>query len=214
MAPGSPSGSAPKLPESHTAHLRPRRSPRMAAAGVLLACLGGLGAAVAYQQAAHSNQVVVVQRPVARGEQVQAGDLAVVTIGPAPGVRTLPAERLGSLVGQQALVDLAAGSLVGEGAVGRAALPKGKAQIGLKLVAGRVPNAELPAGTRLNLVEVTSDKAQSTGLVVEAEVVLAPELMQDGSTRTMDVAVPETQAERLADLAARDLVVVVRQAGS
>lgn len=184
------------------------------AAGVLMACLGGLGAALAFQEAAHSNQVVVMQRTIPRGVEIKATDVSVVTIGPAPGVRTVPAERLQSLVGQQALVDLPAGSLVAESSVGRTQLPKGMSQLGLKLVAGRVPNGELPAGTRLQLVEITSDKSQSTGLVVDAEVVLAPDLMPDGSTRTMDVAVPEAQAHRLADLAARDLLSVVRQAGS
>ncbi|MEL4504772.1 SAF domain-containing protein [Luteococcus sp. H138] len=200
-------------PAALASHLRPRRSPRLVAAGLLLACLGGLGGAMAYQEASHANQVVVMQRSVPRGEVVHATDLAVVTIGPAPGVHTVDAEQLPSLVGKQALVDLAAGSLVGAGSVGEPKLPAGSAQLGLKLAAGRVPVETMPAGTPIQLVEVTSDKHESSALVVDASVVTAPRTLPDGSSQTLDVAVPEAQASRVADLSARDLLVVVRKAG-
>lgn len=195
------------------AHLRPRRSPRLVAAGVLLACLGGLGGALAWQQASHANQVVVATRSVPRGATIGAGDLAVVTIGPAPGVHTVPASRMTSLVGQQALADLPAGSLVGQESVGHADLAPGTAQLGLKLGAGRVPNQAMPPGTPVQLVEVTGERGTSGQLVVEARLVTAPQSLPDGGSRLVDVAVPQAQAQRLADLAAHDLLVVVRQAG-
>lgn len=195
------------------AHLRPRRSPRLVAAGVLLASLGGLGGAMAYQQASHANQVLVTTRTVPRGSELRPADLAVVTIGQAPGVHTVPAEQLSSLVGRHALVDLPQGSLVGASSIGELALPAGRTQLGLKLAPGRLPNQDLPQGTPVQLVEVTSDKAESTSLLVDAQVVVAPSTLPDGSTRVLDVSVPEAQAQRLADLAARDLLVVVRRPG-
>lgn len=202
---------APSAPVA--AHLRPRRSPRLVAAGVLLACLGGLGGALAYQDASHANQVVVMARTVPRGSTIGTNDLSVVTIGPAPGVHTVAGDRLRSLVGQQALNDLPAGSLVGQESVGQTALPQGAAQLGLKLGAGRVPNQAMPAGTPVQLVEVTGDKGASGELVVDATLVTAPQVLPDGSSHVLDVAVPQAQAQRLADLAAHDLLVVVRRAG-
>lgn len=201
------------------AHLAPRRSPRLVAAGLLVACLGGLGGAMAYQQASHANQVVVVQRTVPRGEVVRQTDLAVVTIGSAPGVRTTPAGQIGTLVGRHALVDLPAGSLVAPESVGDPRLPEGTAQLGLKLAAGRLPVEALPAGTPVELVEVSADKqgitstGGSSSLVVEATIQTAGQASQDGSATVLDVAVPAAQAQRIADLAARDLLVVVRRAG-
>lgn len=198
--------------EPALAQLRPRRSPRLAAAGVLLACLGGLGGAMAYQQTTHANQVVVVSRTVPRGEVVQTTDLSVVTIGAAPGVRTIPGDQLGELIGKQALVDLPAGSLVGSGSVGTPVLEPGQAQVGLKLLAGRAPAQDLPAGTRVQVVQVSDGKQASKGLVVDAEVVTAPHTLADGSSELLDVAVPASVAAEVADLAARDLVVVIRKA--
>lgn len=194
-------------------HLRPRRSPRLIAVGALLTCLGGLGGALAYQDASHANRVVVMARSVPRGGTIGSSDLSVVTIGPAPGVHTIAGDRLRSLVGQQALNDLPAGSLVGEESIGQATLPAGSSQLGLKLAAGRVPHQSMPAGTPVQLVEVSGDKGESGQLVVEATLVTAPQVLSDGSSHVLDVAVPQAQAQKVADLAAHDLLVVVRKAG-
>lgn len=190
--------------------LRARRSPRLLALGLLLACLGGLGAALGFQQAMHSNQVVVVQHTVMRGSTLKNSDLAVVTVGQLPGVKTVPAARLSSLVGQQALVDLPGGSLLSDESVGHTTLPEGTAALGLKLTAGRVPASALPVGSRVKLIQVGDDKVESTatGLVVDATVLSAPERSMDGSARVLDVAVDQAQMATLADLAARDRVAI------
>lgn len=195
------------------ARLKARRSPRLVAAGVVLACLGGLGGAMAFQEATHANQVVVVQRAVPRGEVIDAGDLAVVTIGSAPGVSTVPAGDLPGMVGRTALVDLPQGSLVGRGAVGEAVVPAGQAQIGLKLAAGRIPNQPMPAGTPVDLVEIQTDKQEFSELQVQGTVASAPVQTVDGAGWVLDVFLPQSQAQRVADLAAHDRIVLVRKAG-
>lgn len=173
---------------------------------------------MAYQQAGQSHAVIVVQQPVARGEVIAADDLGVTSIGSAPGVSTVSSDRLAELVGQQALVDLPQGSVLGASSVGTVTLPAGQAQLGLKLGAGRLPGGELPAGTRVLLVSVPSGNAtQPTGgetrVQLDAQVVNAPQLLPDGQSWTLDVAVPESAAADVAVLAATDRVVVVRKGG-
>ena len=123
---------------------------------------------MAFQEATHANQVVVVQRAVPRGEVIDAGDLAVVTIGSAPGVSTVPAGDLPGMVGRTALVDL---------------------------------------------VEIQTDKQEFSELQVQGTVASAPVQTVDGAGWVLDVFLPQSQAQRVADLAAHDRIVLVRKAG-
>lgn len=197
--------------------LRPRRSPRLIAAGVLCGCLGALGGALVWQQASSSHPVVVVNSSVARGETVRASDLAVVELGTAAGVKTIPADRLTELVGKQALVDLPAGSLVGEGSIGTPTTPAGTAELGLKLSAGRLPTSPMPAGTKVVLIEVPADGAAASGSggrTVEGVIVSSPTLLPDGGTWVVDVAVAEGQATEVAQLSAKDRIVLIKKGGN
>ena len=206
----------PNRPEA--VQLRARRNPRLMIAGVLCACLGGLGAALVHAQTSTSAQVLMVARDVARGEVVQTSDLVVVTIGSAPGVSTMPASDLATLVGREARVDLPRGSLVGEGSVGEPAVAKGTSQLGLRLAAGRLPVKSMPAGTRVTLVAVTgtrtgADESRST-LRVTGHIVSSPVPLTDGASYVLDVAVPQGAAQQVAELAAKEQLVIVREAGS
>lgn len=197
--------------------LRPRRSPRLVIIGVLVACLGALGAAVAWTQMTRSAPVVVVISDVARGEVVKAADLGVANVGTPPGVESFPADRLQELVGKRALVDLPAGVLVGPGSIGEPVTPAGTSHVGLKLAAGRLPTSPMPAGTRVLLVPVQAPGAEkagaSLGAAIEASVVSQPEQLPDGASWVVDVAVDDAQAVTVARLAATDSLVVVRQGG-
>lgn len=188
----------------------------MVAAGVLLACLGGLGAGAAWSQATEASQVVVMARAVERGEVVEVADLATTTIGSAPGVTTLSADRLAAVIGKQALTDLPAGSLLGAGSVGDPA-PSDGAVLGLRLAAGRLPQQAMPAGTAVLIVPVPSSQAgqqdttEPAGPPVEATVVTAPQPLQDGASWVVDVQVAEASAVAVAGLAASDRVVLVKK---
>lgn len=198
--------------------LRARRNPRLVIAGVLCAALGGLGAAVVHAETSSSAQVLMAARDVSRGEVVQTSDLAVVTIGSAPGVNTVPASELSSLVGGEARVDLPSGSLVGDGAVGEPEVAKGTSQLGLRLAAGRLPVKVMPAGTRVTLVAVTGTRTGADdgvpSLRVTGQIVSSPVPLADGASYVLDVAVPQASAQQVADLAAREQLVIVREAGN
>lgn len=194
------------------APLPARRNLRWILAGVIAICLGGLGAAVLYMSIADAHSVVRVNRTIYRGEAVQAADLGAVSLGSAVGIDTVPAERAGDLVGKTALVDLPQGSLLVPGSVGEPELRPQEARVGLRLAAGRLPVSALPPGTPVLLVPLAKDaQSQPEGASVQATVATAPTVQVDGAS-ILDVSVPAAEAERLARLAASDLLVLVRRA--
>lgn len=196
--------------------VRARRQPRWIAAGLLAMCLGGLGAVVVHDQATTQQSVVMVNRAVARGELVRAGDLGVVQVGTLPGVQTVPADQAPALVGKQAIVDLSPG-LLPAGSVGEVSLPSGRVQLGLKLAAGRIPARDLVPGSRVLLISVpaTSERPgteEQAQVVVPAVVVSRPTPAVDQASYLVEVHVARTDAEEVAALAAQDRIVLVHEA--
>ena len=203
--------------------LRPRRQPRWIALGILLACLGGLGSVLLYQQSSTTQNVVVVANAVSRGEIIEAGDLGVRQVGALSGVAVVPADQAPTLVGQHALVDLSPG-LLPANAVGELVLPPNRVQLGLKLPSGRLPAGALPQGTKVQLVEVaapgeapeagTSDESPQAGTaepaVIDAVVLSSPTLAIDQASWVLDVHVAALDAEEVAALDATDRLVLVK----
>lgn len=180
---------------------------------------------MAFTQLNDTTSVVAMSRAVARGEKVTQADLTVITIGAVPGIKTIPSTGLSALVGQTALVDLPANSLVGPGMVGQAAVPVGTSQLGLKLEAGRLPVAALPPGTKVLLVEVDATGAAGAAAAANgsgtgtqgqaartfpATVTTAPVALPDGASWVMDINLADAQAPEVAALAASGRLVVVR----
>ncbi|MGY4719010.1 SAF domain-containing protein [Naumannella huperziae] len=198
--------------------LRPRRRPKLIAAGVLAVCLGGLAGAAIHLQSIDQTPVIMVTRAVARGEVIEAADLGTVGIGAAPGLATVPAAELESLIGQTARIDLAAGSVLPAGAVGADPLPEGFSRVGLRLPAGRLPTSPLPPGEPVSLVPVqptsgeNDDKLAGIGPVA-ATIAASPELAPDQSAWLVDVSVPTGDARLVTELAATDRIALVHEAG-
>ncbi|QLQ14405.1 MAG: flagellar biosynthesis protein FlgA [Micropruina sp.] len=196
------------------APVRARRNVRWIVAGVIAVCLGALGSAYLYVSVAQAHSVVRVNRTIYRGETVTATDLGSVSLGSAVGIETVPVESAADLVGKTALIDLPGGSLIVPGAVGDAVVAPNAARVGLRLAAGRLPVSALPAGTPVLLVPLAKDSQTAPeGASVVAQVATAPTVLVDGSS-VLDVSVPAAEAERIARLAAAELVVMVRRAGS
>lgn len=215
MAASTPRIPAPLL-RAASPTLRARRSPRLILIGVLCACLGGLGCALAWQQTTHAHQVVVAARSLARGELIDAGDLTTTSIGAAPGVSTVSAERLDELIGSTALVDLPAGALVATESIGEPRLATGFSVIGLHLAAGRVPGG-LVSGSDVVLASApalgdTADTAperrQAPGTVV------GPPVQSSDGSWSLDVRVSADAALSLAELAAAGRIIVIQTGGA
>lgn len=203
--------------------LRPRRQPRWIALGILLACLGGLGSVLLYQQSATTQNVVVVANAVSRGEVIESGDLGVRQVGALSGVAVVPAEQQPSLIGQHALVDLSPG-LLPANSVGDLVLPLDRIQLGLKLPSGRLPGGQLPPGTSVQLIEVSapgqgqdSEAAETKPkplsvepAVIDAVLLSSPALGIDQASWVLDVHVAALDAEEVATLTAADRLVLVK----
>lgn len=191
--------------------VRPRRNLRLVAVGVLGMCLSGLGAAWLYSTAATGSSVVSVTRTVHRDQLITEADLGLVWLPSAPGIETVPGERLTEVVGQTAQTDLVAGSVLSPRSFGAPAVEVGTSRLGLRLAPGRLPASQLPPGTPVLLVAVSRDAAEPPpGASVVGRVASVGVTLPDGAT-LIDVSVPQEQAERVARLAAGDQLVVVRQ---
>ncbi len=208
------SAAAPTLPPRNgSAQLRARRSPRLILAGLLAMCLGGLGAAVLYQSATTTHPVLVATRTITRGETIAAGDLRVVELGGAP-VAAVDAAKQREVVGQVAVLDIAVGSVLTPGSYGQVTVNPGTSQVGLRLTPGRVPVRDMPAGTPVRIVGVSA-KGDQTGVtetfVAFGVVVTSPRPTPDGTGVMLDVEVAADKAVTIAQLAAADRVVVIRE---
>ncbi|WP_296137338.1 SAF domain-containing protein [uncultured Tessaracoccus sp.] len=201
-------GSTGTRPEA--VQLRARRSPKLVVAGVLAVVLGALGFAQLHTATTNHRGVVSVAEPIARGALVEEGNLRVVQVPQGFPVEGLPEARIDEIVGRTALTDLPVGSFPEAAHVGDNPLPKGQALVGLRLSHGQLPLSALPAGTQVRLVgteAAQSDAPADEGLA--AVVAVAPVLLDDGVTYTLDVRVPQASADAVARLAARGELALV-----
>ena len=202
--------------------LRARRNPRWIAVGVLAMVLGALGAAALYAQVSTAEPVLVAARTIGRGEALDSAAFRVVDVSAGAGVRTVPQGRLAELAGRVALVDIAEGTLLTPDSFGAPVVPVGSVQLGLRLPQGRIPLTSMPAGTPVQLYSVASGRtgavsaaeeaASPAGVAFKARIATAPRLTQDGGSYLVDVEVAATDAGRLAQLAAAERLVLVREA--
>ena len=197
---------APVLP-------RLRRRPAVAAAGLVLVLLGGLGTATLVGRAGDRVEVLAVARDVPAGQPVQAGDLAVARVPVDPALRPVRAGRRDGAVGMRAAVPLRAGSLLTDTQLTDRRPPEaGQQLVGLPLRSGQMPARGLAPGDRTLVVPVPGNdggtEARMDPPPVAATVVGVGDRDEDGVT-TVDVAVPDTAGPGLAELASTGRVAVL-----
>lgn len=205
--------------EAELPRLPGRRDPRWIALGVVALCLGALLSAVVYARVASETTVVAAARTVYRGEVLEADDLTTVRLRGGTLPDTVPAADLDALVGQHAVYDLPAGTVVAGAAVGEVAVPaEGRAAVGLKLATGRAPEALLVPSAPVRLVALppaATDAAaddELSGKTYPARV-LGHAPGADGTSLVLDLDVAADQAPTIALLGAQDRLAVVRDAG-
>jgi hypothetical protein len=209
--PAAPTEGLPRLPG--------RRNPRWVALGIVALCLGALLSYVVYAHVAAETTVVSVARTVYRGQVIERPDLTTVRLRGGTLPDTVPAADLERLVGQRAVFDLPVGSVVAGAAVAASAVPgEGRAAVGLRLAAGRAPEALLFPSSPVRLVALPPASTEASaddklaGKTYRARVIdHVPGA--DGASLLLDVDVAAAQAPTIALLGAQDRLAVVRDAG-
>lgn len=216
-----PSGPAPAASketvgrEQATARAKRRRRPLLFAICVVLVAAGALGAAFAYTSVSDTQEVLVVNRDVARGETIEAGDLAIVRVSVDPALTPVPGSQKAELEGSRAAVDLWTGTLLTEQAVADNLVPgEGESLVGISLTPAQMPSEPLYGGDVVRIVTTPGDQGEITDkepVTIEATVVGVSRVEETGET-VVDVSVPESEAADLAARAATGRVALVLDA--
>lgn len=125
------------------------------AIGVLMVVGSGLVFTVWADGLSGTSAVLTLRRDIRGGEIVDRSDLATSQVRVGPGVSTVAAADQAQIVGQVAVTDLAAGTLVTPNLFTRAnVVGPGRALVGVPLDPAAVPTQGLRAGDPVMVVEV------------------------------------------------------------
>lgn len=205
---GTPAGARPTVGPAP----RMRRRPALIAVSLALVVVGALVSVWAYTSLGSSREVVAVRTDVAMGSVIARESLVMVRVGVDPALQVVPADRIDTVVGQRAAVDLRAGQLMVPAAVSDDVVPhRGNSVVGLSLGPGQLPGEPLRVGDRVRVVSTPGQQ----GDVVAADVgvfggVVVGVTGEDPSGKsTVSVEVPEKQAPELAARSATGKIALV-----
>ncbi|MGH9117565.1 MAG: SAF domain-containing protein [Acidimicrobiales bacterium] len=159
--PGPGPGAARPAPAVVSKTGRQRRW-SLALLAVLLTVGSALAFVVLWMNAGERKPVLAMANDVTAGQTIEASDLVVVRVSTEAGVTPIPASERGDVIGQVASVDLLAGSLLVENAIGEnRGLEAGSALIAVPVPVQELPSPDLEAGDRVIVYRT------STGLLEE-----------------------------------------------
>ncbi|MEY9878047.1 hypothetical protein ABH931_007571 [Streptacidiphilus sp. MAP12-33] len=229
-APASPTLTAAQRPATAPARApqRRRRRPAVLALGVALVAAGGLGGAALYLTTGHRVPVLALAHDVPAGQPLTADDLTQVQISLDPALHPLSADS--HVLNMRATTDLKAGQLLTAADLTNDPLVQaGQEVLGVSAKPAQLPGSGLQPGTWVVLVYTPSAEgngggngaeslpsagasgsaaggaAGGAGTVLQAvtvRVVAVSAASQSDGTVTVDVAVPQAQANPVADLVA------------
>jgi hypothetical protein len=144
--------------------------------GILLAALlmliGAAGALYLSTSASTGTDIVVLARPVSRGQVVTAADLATVTFSAQGGQVRLatPAVAAAAVIGKAALIDLGAGTPISPQLVAGSTPDLGQVSVGVRVPSDGLPDARLRAGQDVAIVRTDASTGDGEIIVPEAGV--------------------------------------------
>lgn len=207
-----PTGPAPSLRDNGnggrpmTAAAPPRSRVRLPelAVGLFVTVVFALGAVLWHLNATTKVGALAVAAEIPRGEVIEASDLQVVYVASDGSIARMDPADSATVVGQVALVDLSAGSLVTPSLVAEAAaLDAGEGRVGMALEPGQYPSLGLAPGDLVNVVragEVAPDGDATDHVIARgATVTEVDDLASD--RKLVTILVPESDAEVVASLA-------------
>lgn len=180
--------------------------------GLLVIGIFALAGGWLYSNASTTESVVVLRADMERGQQVTSNDLRVVEVGSEEALNLVGAGQTDALIGQIALVDLDAGTLVNHSLFANgAAIANGDGIVGMALDPGEYPTLSMRPGDRVRVLATGGDEGQQV-LAGSAEIIdVAPIGVQ--SQLFVSVAVPTAQADAIASASAEDRVRLIQVGG-
>ena len=197
-ATGTQPSAAPVLPPTKT-----RRRPMLIAAGIAIAIIGGLGSYYLYTAGSSTVTVLVTSTDIARGAELTTNALTTIEIAGGQNTTAYRASQSTDVIGDVALVDLPAGTLLTTSNVGDGLpIADGQSIVGVALTPQQMPSYPLAAGDRVRLVDTPiaqGDPPATTPQTFRATIFTT---RYDAENRVyiVDLVVPSGQA---ADIAAR-----------
>lgn len=184
-----------------------RRSSRRLMLAVVVGVVGALLALYAYRAAVAREGVVALVRDLPVGSVVQASDLREVLLPPDSGLATVAWSDVDGVIGLVAATELRTGQVLTPGSVTSDQVPApGEAVVGLSVGAGRFPASGLRAADEVLVVLGGGAPPRRAAVITAGE----PDL---SGRRTVDVLVPQADAEELALASAEGRVVIVLVSG-
>lgn len=219
----------PEKTEGNPAPAKLQRRPALAIASVALIAAGGLGGFWVWSSSSDATPVVAVRDTVNRGETIDRSDLMTVNITVDPALKTVDGDRLSSLVGKRAAMDIPAGGIVTNEATSSTVVPgAGQSMVGVSLTTAQMPSTSLHSGDRVRIVQTpgsadsapaqaseptkSSNKDEEKVEFVSARVVGTPVQSAGNSEQArtvVNVLVPTADAANLASQAATGRVALV-----
>jgi SAF domain len=208
-------GTGTPLPRSQ----RTRRTSR-GMLGLMLALMAvfAIGIAALVLSVSHAKPYLAVRKDIPIGQQITGDDLRTVYINSAAGLSPIPASDLNSIVGQYAVTNLTAGTLLTPHELTKQAIPgPGQQVVGISLKSGSLPPKGIVAGAKVVLIATEPagqvDQNPPPPLPQYDATVVVVVQNSGNSTTVLSVAVGENDAPNVARLAA-DNRIVVTLAGS
>lgn len=196
-------GAAPEPPKL-------RRRPMLIAVSVLLTAIGALLGAWLLTGLSGTESYIAVRDDIERGDQIKESDLVRTQLRTDSAVKPLLWDEQRTAVGQYAAVDMAAGSLVTRDSVKADNVPpSGQTTIGLSLVPGQTVSGELPTGSPVSVVIVPPNSEVGTQAQEYSGTIAREEMSSDGTTKLVDVIVPDQHSAAIAAAGSRQEVSVV-----
>lgn len=197
--------------------MRRVRPPELAL-GVVLVVGFALAAVLWTAQANEKQPVLMLAKTVERGQVLNAEDLGVAYVASAQQLAVLPQSDAAGLVGQVALIDLPAGTVITKGQFAPGVSTKvapGGGVLGLALDAGEYPTGRLGPGDQVNVV-VASEEAQAPEMIATRAGGEVFDVEEMGSGQLLvSLQMAEADADRVASAVASGqavrLVVVAAQ---
>ncbi|GJF30326.1 flagellar protein FlgA [Kitasatospora sp. NE20-6] len=198
-----------------------RRRPALIGLSVALIAAGGLVGAMTLTAAGQRSEVLVVAKPLALGQVITRADLTVASISLDPVLKPVSADRLSSILGQHASVQLQPGTTLTQADVTSDALVQpGKQLVGIQAKPGQLPATALVPGEKVLIVSTPGQNPATDGdgssgapASLPAQVVRVGTPDSSGAL-TVDVAVDANSGATLAARASTGNIAIIVQSPS